>query len=477
MSALSAQLASPLLSPVSRTPSPTTVDADSDSAPPSPRRKLALLLAGTFALYLVLGVFERLAFAQMVLLMPTGVLLMHTLLALMSLLLFVVLQLARSQSTMDEQPVSDALQQLQLSHVLQMAAIDAVRSLLALSGAVGIPGVAQTMLLQAHVPFVALLDALLPLPPPEKEEPERRRGWRRTLRQEVVHMVDHLSPGQCVRRVALSPLTYRVLGATLVAAAVVAIAMAAPAPPLAWGATHDAAMRREALMRSRIAHGGGVGGGDGGLNGSLGGRDAAEIGFVAAESTAGREMTPISGRDAAEIGLVAEAPASPAGRWLFAASTFFAALSAVHKRRCLADHPVDQLSLNTCLAALQLFVGLVLGPPLLLLVCGQPVRDTLLLLARGLRCCMSAFNSSVCSEALDAFGAPMLLSYFIATTAWSAASFGLLRVGEGATKRWVASPGCLLPPSLTFPTSSCLPSPSPTFPRLLPLSLPISHLP
>ena len=128
MSALSAQLASPLLPPVSRTPSPTTVDAESDSAPPSPRRKLALLLAGTFALYLVLGVFERLAFAQMVLLMPTGVLLMHTLLALMSLLLFVVLQLARSQSTMDEQPVSDALQQLQLSHVLQMAAIDAVRA-------------------------------------------------------------------------------------------------------------------------------------------------------------------------------------------------------------------------------------------------------------------------------------------------------------------------------------------------------------
>ena len=66
---------------------------------------------------------------------------------------------------------------------------------------------------------------------------------------------------------------------------------------------------------------------------------------------------------------------------------------------------LGRLLIDQRLAALQLFVGLVLGPPLLLLVCGQPVRDTLLLLARGLRCCMSAFNSSVCSEALDAFGA------------------------------------------------------------------------
>lgn len=123
---------------------------EDDARARSHRRWLVLLLAGTFTLYILLGVFERLAFAQMVLLMPTGVLLMHTLLALMSLLLFVVLQLARSQSNADEQPVSDALQELRLSEVLQMAILDSLHSLLALGGATTIPGVAQTLLLQVQ---------------------------------------------------------------------------------------------------------------------------------------------------------------------------------------------------------------------------------------------------------------------------------------------------------------------------------------
>jgi len=66
---------------------------------------------------------------------------------------------------------------------------------------------------------------------------------------------------------------------------------------------------------------------------------------------------------------------------------------------------------------------------MLLLLRRQPVRETLVQLARGLRCCMSGFNSVNCVNASDAFGTPTLLTFFIVSTAWSAASFGLLRVG------------------------------------------------
>ena len=87
-------------------------------------------------------------------------------------------------------------------------------------------------------------------------------------------------------------------------------------------------------------------------------------------------------------------------------------------------------------------------------------------LARGLRCFMSGFNPTICTENRDAFGVsqsvlflslsthtrlyphtcnmpshthsvpplshtqtPNLLTFFIASTAWNAASFGLLRLG------------------------------------------------
>ena len=108
--------------------------------------------------------------------------------------------------------------------------------------------------------------------------------------------------------------------------------------------------------------------------------------------------------------------------------------------------PVDIVVLNTCTAGLQLLVGLVLGPPLLLIVAQRPVRETLLQLAHGLRCFMSGFNSSICTVATDALGAPYMLTFFIASTAWNAAAFTLLRSG-GAIQLAVGS-AVILPATL-----------------------------
>ena len=63
------------------------------------RRLVFALTCACFCLYVLLGTVERVAFARMAFSMPDGVLLMHTLLSVMSLLIFTVLQLARSQST------------------------------------------------------------------------------------------------------------------------------------------------------------------------------------------------------------------------------------------------------------------------------------------------------------------------------------------------------------------------------------------
>uniref|UniRef100_A0A7S2DFC0 Uncharacterized protein n=1 Tax=Haptolina brevifila TaxID=156173 RepID=A0A7S2DFC0_9EUKA len=135
------------------------------------------------------------------------------------------------------------------------------------------------------------------------------------------------------------------------------------------------------------------------------------------------------------------------GRVLFAASTIVSALSKAHKRRSLSLHPTDPLLLNTCLCGLQLFAGLILAPPLLLVLYDQPVRDTLVQLARGLRCYMSGFNSAICVDASDAFGTPQLLTFFILSTAWSAASFGLLTIGGAAP---LTAAGVLMLPVTIF---------------------------
>ena len=120
------------------------------------------------------------------------------------------------------------------------------------------------------------------------------------------------------------------------------------------------------------------------------------------------------------------------GRLLLVGSTLLSAVSAAHKRRCLSRRPADPLVLNTTLSALHLLVGLILAPPMLLVLCGRPVRETLVQLARGLRCTMSGFSAQICGDNRDAFGTPALLSFFIASTFWSAASYFLLAVGGDA---------------------------------------------
>ena len=102
--------------------------------------------------------------------------------------------------------------------------------------------------------------------------------------------------------------------------------------------------------------------------------------------------------------LPAESQTQQPGRMLFTLSALLSAVASVEKRRSLTRQPTDLLVLNTCVCAMQLFVGLFLAPPLLLLAQGQPVRETLLSLARGLRCCMSGFQPTICTQANDAYG-------------------------------------------------------------------------
>jgi len=339
--------------------------------------------------YILLGALERLFFAQMVSGMPSGVLLMHTLLSLMNMSFFIVMQLARSQGVGDGQPLSDVLQRLNGFDVLSMAVLDTVHSLLALEGATAISGITQSLILQGVVPATALLAVLLP--PPSASHPLRASSPSslRSLRLRLMHMINHLTPGECVGHVATSHVTYTALGGALIFSAVVAavqcdsLPLAPSVPPLVG------AMVRRSMVN-----------------------------VTATSSTA---LLPSSNFLSASM-----------GRILFALSTPVAALASVQKRRCLMRQPTDQLLLNTCLSVLQLFVGLFLAPPMLLVLRRQPIRDTLVQLARGLRCCMSGFNSLVCADASDAFGTPALLTYFIVSSAWSASSYGLLRVGGHA---------------------------------------------
>ena len=81
-------LADPLLEDVERPSSPPNV--------PLGRRTLIFSTICFTLFYVLLGAIERVSFARMASSMPSGVLLMHTLLAVMSLLLFVVLQLVRT---------------------------------------------------------------------------------------------------------------------------------------------------------------------------------------------------------------------------------------------------------------------------------------------------------------------------------------------------------------------------------------------
>jgi len=357
----------------------TPLLSERDKKDRSPSCRVVFLLTAGLTGYVVLGALERLVFAQMVIGMPTGVLLMHTLLALMTLSLFIVLQLARSQGGGDGQPVSDMLQRLNAFDVLSMAVLDTVHSLLALEGATAISGVTQLLLLQGTVPATTILAAVL-LPSPASSVRSGASSPLHSLRLRLLHMVNHQTPFECMSRIATSHVTYRTLSAIVIAAAVAVTVCRESVPPGTSGVS--------LIMRHWLAH-----------------LSSLQPTRWDEPSNSGKSAA-VEEAAASASALLASSDGLPGstGRMLFALSTVVAALAAVQKRRCLMRQPTDQLVLNTCIAALQLFVGLLLAPVMLLLLRRQPVRETLVQLARGLRCCMSGFNSVNCVNASDAFG-------------------------------------------------------------------------
>jgi len=133
---------------------PKAVAGPSRSQLAAPALALAYLLATTV---------DRVAFARMTAHMPHEVLLMHAALAALHTALFMVLRLARSQSS--RSAVSEKLQRMRPLELLAMATLDALQSLLALDGATHLCGTMQVMLLQGIVPATVLFSPLLPADP------------------------------------------------------------------------------------------------------------------------------------------------------------------------------------------------------------------------------------------------------------------------------------------------------------------------
>ena len=397
-------------------------DDEKRRSPQIDRRLLPLLMLGGLCLYVLLGALERVSFSRMASAMPFGILLMHTMLAMMSLMFFSVLQLARSQS--NGPPISDLLQQLHMPDVVAMAALDVLHSLLALIGATVIPGVVQAMLVYASIPAVTLFGALLAPEPATGggddgagavDGPAGKPKGQMSLRLQLLHAINHHSPLTLLRMMCCAPSLYHIIGAVLVA---ITAALVVVAPHAAADHVLRAAARsmRELFSSSSSAS-------------SLV-LDAADI--------PPRPATTVGGDGVLPVAPLAPSPPVHAplplidGRILFVAGALLSALSAAFKRRCLSRHPADLLVLNTCLSGVSLLAGLVLGPPLLLALYLRPIRDTLLQLARGLRCFMSGFNASICVDNRDAFGTPNVLVFFVASTAWNATAYGLLRLGGEA---------------------------------------------
>jgi hypothetical protein len=241
----------------------------SKRSPWSALAKTCIIPSFTLA-YVLTGSIERVFFSRMAARMRCQVLLMHTALAALNSMLFMVLRLARSQSS--RSAVSAKLQALRPGELLLMAVLDAMHSLLALDGATRIMGTMQAMLVQGVVPASMAFTPLLPADP---------LLWLPYSRTQ------------------------------LVAAVAVALFICALLLPLPASLMYDA--------------------------------DTSN----------------------AEEG---ELQASWVARFTFASSSLFAALSTVYKRQRLTRAPLDPLLLNSWLGATQLCAGLVLGPPLMLLL-------------------------------------------------------------------------------------------------------------
>ena len=393
-------------------------ESEATRSAPVGRRYLCLLTAGAFCLYVLLGTLERVSFARMAHAMPDGVLLMHTLLALMSLCVFTALQLARSQTL--AHPLDAAPQTLHLPDAISIAFLDVLHSILALMGATMVPGVLQALLLQLTVPAVALFALLLPphthvADVHTAEADDGRYAYTsksagRSLRARMLRMIYHYSPAEIAHMLFRSPRTYQALAAVLIAAAI-ALIIITPAPTVTaatqWLGWLPLAEQQLPQPQTKLLA-------------PPRGDTMPNPGDYRPGGGAGDAGAP---EDVGATWLAAD------GQLLFAVSTVVSALASAHKRQCLSRRPVDLLVFNTSLSALHLFMGLLVAPPLLLLLDRRPIKDTLVTLARGLRCFMSGMNPNICGDSRNDFGTPSLLIFFIASSAWSGASFGLLRLG------------------------------------------------
>ena len=111
--------------------------------------------------YTLTGARERVCFARMAAVSPQSVVSLHTQLTALSTRLFAVLRLARSQRAKPTTSQTNSLQRLRPLELAQMAALDALQSILALTGAGSISGIMQALLIQATVPASCLLSTLL----------------------------------------------------------------------------------------------------------------------------------------------------------------------------------------------------------------------------------------------------------------------------------------------------------------------------
>ena len=380
----------PLLGRDRRVPPDSTVSAGGSCTAD------ALPVAALAALHVFSGAIERVLFARLAASMPHSVLLMHTLLAGLSALLFGVLRLARSQSS--QAPVSEALQRVRPSDVVLMALLDTMHSLLALDGATQLPGTTQTLLLQATLPATVFLSALAL---------RARYGWA------------------------------QLAGALLLALAVAALLLPASEAEQqqqqeqhhhhqpAVAAPQHLPLREVLFGEPRLP--------------------ATRLPMQSQWPQAPPPQSPPPQQLGAAVG------GPLVSRLAFAAGALFAAASAVFKKRQLSRAPLDMLLLAGWCAAAQLAGGLVVAPPLLLALHGVTARQTLYDLLRALRCVTSGLSALSCDEMPEARQAPFLLIFFLVSSCWSALSLLLLaRGGERCGERLLSLGSALLLPAALF---------------------------
>jgi hypothetical protein len=296
----------------------------SENAEPAKERppwRWLCLLAGGLCLYIVLGAAERVAFARMTYAMPSGVLLMHTLLALLSLLMFTILQCARSQSS--GPAISTQLQQLHVADVLSMTFLDVLHSLLALSGAPALPGVVQAMLIQSTVAAATLFGTLF-APPTSDGAPSK------SLRLDALHLINHHSPAEIFKLVCRSPRTYEALGALAITITVIHVALA----PLPSDADAPLLLQRSFSVPARSVRAGG---------------DLAAISALESPVAAPTHQLALAyskaGSPETEAVPVVPSTGTPepliSGQFVFLLSCVVSAFASAHKRRCLSQRPVD----------------------------------------------------------------------------------------------------------------------------------------